>query len=69
MATISHIIENINKKIEMGTSLVVQWLRLHPSNPGGLGLISGQETVLLATTKSLHATAETWHSQINKYIF
>ena len=44
MATISHIIENINKKIEMGTSLMVQWLRLHPSNPGGLGLMSGQET-------------------------
>ena len=27
-----------------GTSLVVQWLRLHAPNAGGLGLIPGQET-------------------------
>lgn len=27
-----------------GTSLVVQWLRLHTSNAGGLGSIFGQET-------------------------
>ena len=27
-----------------GTSLVVQWLRLHASNPGGPGLIPGQGT-------------------------
>ena len=28
----------------MGTFLVVQWVRLHPSNAGELGLISGQGT-------------------------
>ena len=27
-----------------GNSLVVQWLRLHAPNAGGLGLIPGQET-------------------------
>ena len=29
---------------KLGTSLVVQWLRLCTPNTGGLGLISGQET-------------------------
>ena len=28
----------------VGTSLMVQWLRLHASNPGGTDLIPGQET-------------------------
>ena len=28
----------------MGTSLVVQWLRLHAPNPEGLGSVPGQET-------------------------
>ena len=28
----------------MGTSLVVQWLRLHASTPGGVGWIPGQGT-------------------------
>ena len=28
----------------MGTSVVVQWLRLHPPNAGGLGSIPGQGT-------------------------
>ena len=29
---------------KQGTSLVVQWLRLHASNAGGAGLIPGWET-------------------------
>ena len=33
-----------------GTSLVVQWLRLHASNTGGVGSIPGQGT------KNPHAT-------------
>ena len=37
-----------------GTSLVVQWLRLHGSNAGGAGLIPGQGT------KIPYAT---WHGQ------
>ena len=32
------------KKTFLGTSLVVQWLRLHDPNAGGLGSIPGQET-------------------------
>ena len=28
----------------VGTSLMVQWLRLHASNAGGTDLIPGQET-------------------------
>ena len=32
------------KEGELGTSLVVQWLRLHAPNAGGLGSIPGQGT-------------------------
>ena len=32
------------KKLRNGTSLVVQWLRLHASNSGGSGSIPGQGT-------------------------
>ena len=32
------------KEGKSGTSLVVQWLRLHAPNAGGLGLIPGQVT-------------------------
>ena len=31
-----------NENYSLGTSLVVQWLRLHASNAGGTGLIPGQ---------------------------
>ena len=33
---------SICKKINLGTSLVVQWLRLCAPNAGGLGSIPGQ---------------------------
>ena len=39
------------------TSLVVQWLRLHVSNAGGMGLIPGWRT------KMLHAV---WHGKIKQ---
>ena len=40
-----HLRYNIKfKKAEHGTSLVVQWLRLHTHNAGGLGPIPGQGT-------------------------
>ena len=44
----------------LGTSLEVQWLRLHAPNAGGLGLIPGQGTRshMRATTKSWHATTK-----------
>ena len=35
---------NIWKSICIGTSLAVQWLRLHTSTAGGTGLIPGQGT-------------------------
>ena len=56
------------KEQETGTSLVVQWLRLHAPNAGGPGSIPGQGTRshMHATTKSLHAATKTWRSQINK---
>ena len=46
-----------------GTSLVVQWLRLHAPNTGGLGSIPGQGT------KIPHASTKPQHSQINKKNF
>ena len=47
-----HVVERENKlglssscqNIHPGTSLVVQWLRLHAPNAGGLGSIPGQGT-------------------------
>ena len=41
----------------LGTSLVVQWLRLHASNAGGMGLTPGRGT------KITHAV---WHGQKKK---
>ena len=35
---------DIPKSLWSGTSLVVQWLRLHAPNAGGLGSIPGQGT-------------------------
>ena len=50
-----------------GTSLVVQWVRLHVSNAGAPGSIPGQGTRshMHAATKSLHAATKTWRS-LNK---
>ena len=39
----------------VGTSLVVQWLRLHVSNVGGMGSIPGQGTKI---PHAEHGTAE-----------
>ena len=63
----------------LGTSLVVQWLRLRAPNAGGLGSIPGQGTrshtlqlkvrmpqlkIPHAAMKILHAATKTQHSQI-----
>ena len=40
--TISQIVEVANQMRKVGTSLVVQWLRLCADNAGGVGLIPGQ---------------------------
>ena len=53
----------------MGTSLVVQWIRLCALNAANLGLIPGQGTRShVLQLKILHATTQTQHTQIiNKY--
>ena len=57
------------KNTEWGTSLVVQWWRLHAPNAGGLGLIPGQGTGSREPQlKILRAATKTRHSQINKQI-
>ena len=51
---------------------VVQWLRLHVPNAGGLGSVSGQRTrfhMLQQRSEIPCATAKTQHSQINKTFF
>ena len=71
-------------RLNWGTSLVVQWLRLHALNAGGPGSIPGQGTrslmpqlkILHVTTKIPHvatkilrAATKTWHSQRYKLFF
>ena len=67
-------------KSNTGTSLVVQWVRLHAANAGGLRSIPGRGTCMpqlivcmsqlrsphAATKKILHAATKTQHSQ-NKF--
>ena len=43
---------NGKRKWALGTSLVVQWLRLHAPNAGGQGLIPGGKTKILHVTQS-----------------
>ena len=59
--------------ISLGTSLVVQRLRLHVPKEGAWvqSLVREQDLTncnldCLLKLKILHATAKTWHSQINK---
>ena len=54
------------KRYLLGTSLVVQWLRLCAPNAGGQGLIPGQGTRShVSQLKILHATVKPQCSQIN----
>ena len=62
----------------LGTSLVVQGLRIHAPNAEGLGLIPGQGTrrppvlqlrVCMLQLKISRAATKTQRSQINEYIF
>ena len=48
--------EKYQKSLAIGTSLMVQWLRLQAANAGGMGLIPGQGT------KIPHATG--WGQKI-----
>ena len=54
-------------KFISGTSLVVQWVRLHAANAGGPGSIPdlGTRSHMHAATKSLHAATKTGRS-LNK---
>ena len=60
--------------IPHGTFQMVQWLRLHPPNAGGPGLIPDQEIrsymlqlrILTLQLKSLNATTKTWWSLSQK---
>ena len=60
----------------MGTSLVIQRLRLHTPNAGGPGSIPSQATrlhmlqlkVLHTTVKIPHTATKTWCSQVSKEI-
>ena len=62
MATISY---KDNKSL--GTSLVVQWLRIRTLSAKGLGSIPGQGTrPHMLQLKILCSTTKTWSSQINK---
>ena len=54
----------IKKKQNWGTSLVVQWVRLHAPNARGPGSIPGGGTRshMHSATKSLHATTKSLHA-------
>ena len=55
------------KYTENGTSLVVQWLRLHTPNAGGPGSIPGWQTRShMLQLKFLSAKTKAQHSQTNK---
>ena len=59
----------LSSKSTGGTSLVVQWLRFHAPIAGIWSSIPGRDWTLQiahAATMTLHATAKTQHSQINK---
>ena len=54
----------------LGSSLLVQWLRLHAPNAGGSGSIPAQGTRYhMLQSKIPHAATKTWHSQINTFFF
>ena len=56
--------------------MMVQWLKPHSPSAGGWGSIPSQGIrshllqlkILHATTKSSHAAAKIWHSQVNKFM-
>ena len=59
----------VEKGLSTGTSLAVQWVRLHAPNAGGPGSFPGQGTRShMLQWKIPHATTKTQHSQINKKI-
>ena len=58
------------KHVFPGTSLVVQWLRLHAPNAGALGSIPSQgPRSHMPQLKIPSAAMKTWHSQVKKFFF
>ena len=56
-----------SEKAERGPPLVVQWLGLCAPTAGGPGSIRGQGTrPHVSQLKTPHATAKTWHGQIDQ---
>ena len=52
----------------IGTSVVVQWLRVWAPNAGGPGSILGQGTRSHMPQLNVpSASAKTWYSQMNRY--
>ena len=72
-STLSFFYQPWLSRSSLGTSLVVQWVRLRAPNAGGLGVIPGQGTrshvlqlgVCILQVKMLHAATKTWNSSIN----
>ena len=59
----------INMRLIMGTSFMVQWLRLHASNAWGPGSIPTWGTgPHMLHVKILHATTKTQRSQIHNFL-
>ena len=69
---------NNNSFLLIGTSLVVQWLRIHAPNAGSLGSLPAQAIRshmpelkvfhrLQQIVKILHVATKTWCSQINEH--
>ena len=57
-----------SQKMEAGTSVAAQWLRLRNFDSGGPGLIPGQGTSShMLQLEILYAATKNWHSQIKKY--
>ena len=54
----------------LGTSLLVEWLKLLPPNEeSGFNPWSGNYILHAPAEKILHAATKMWHSQINNFFF
>ena len=51
--------------MDPGTSLVVQWLRIHTSNAGGMGSVPGQGAEsYMPQLKNLYAATKVWKKEL-----
>ena len=54
--TLAYMFDKVKTWCIVGTSLVVQWLRLHALNAGGIGSVPGWGTKILHTTSVAQIT-------------